>query len=127
MRKIIACFLLAATLPLLSGCDALSDLLDLPNPAREAAEAEAIGSACRHAGRSLEDCYLLHPESPKASIFAGWKAMNDYMTEHNIKDVPSVLPQEIPPPTTDATETKAAANTPPSTSVSTSQPPAPKP
>ncbi|GHT85991.1 hypothetical protein FACS1894154_07190 [Betaproteobacteria bacterium] len=126
MRK-TACILLAATLPLLSGCDALSELLDLPNPTREAAEAEAIGGACRHTGRSLEDCYLLHPESPKASIFAGWKSMNDYMTEHNIQDVPSLLPQEIPPTATAATETKSAPEAPKTTTVSTSHPPPAKP
>lgn len=99
MRKNIACLVLASTLPLLSACDMLSSLLELPDPAKEAAAAEAegqaIGSACRQTGRSLEDCYTLNPEAQKAAIFTGWKAMNDYMMEHNLKEVPSQLPPGI--------------------------------
>ncbi|MDR0702648.1 MAG: hypothetical protein LBF61_09660 [Azoarcus sp.] len=94
MRKTF-CLVLAASLPLLSACDRLAELLDIPDPARDAAEAEAegqaIGSACRQTGRSLEDCYTLNPEAQKAAIFTGWKAMNDYMMEHNLKEVPSQL------------------------------------
>ncbi|MDR2093482.1 MAG: hypothetical protein LBP58_09270 [Azoarcus sp.] len=94
------CFILAALLPLLSACDRLAELLDIPDPARDAAEAEAegqaIGSACRQTGRSLEDCYTLNPEAQKAAIFTGWKAMNDYMMEHNLKEVPSQLSSTTP-------------------------------
>jgi hypothetical protein len=137
MRKTV-CFLLAATLPLLAACDGLAELLDIPNPAKEAAEAEAIGSACRHAGRSLEDCYILNPSAPKASIFAGWKAMNDYMLENNLHEVPSVLQPEsqssppAPSPAANAAPTaglpaagSSAAGSPAArnaTSVSSSQP-----
>jgi hypothetical protein len=92
----IACLALAAALPLLSACDQLSEMLEIPNPAQEAARAEAegqaIGSACRQTGRSLEDCYVLNADAQKAAIFAGWKSMNDYMLEHNLKEVPSQLP-----------------------------------
>jgi hypothetical protein len=92
----ITCLALVAALPLLSACDQLAELLEIPNPAREAARAEAegqaIGSACRQTGRSLEDCYVLNPEAQKAAIFAGWKSMNDYMLEHSLKEVPSQLP-----------------------------------
>ncbi|MDR1423216.1 MAG: hypothetical protein LBI92_01205 [Azoarcus sp.] len=95
MRK-TACLVLAAALPLLCGCDRLGELLDIPDPAREAAQTQAdgqaIGSACRQGGRSLEDCYALNPDARKAAIFAGWKTMNDYMMEHNLKEVPSQLP-----------------------------------
>jgi hypothetical protein len=95
MRKTV-CLALAAALPLLSACDRLVELLDIPDPAKEAASAEAegqaIGSACRHSGRSLEDCYVLNSTAQKAAIFSGWKAMNDYMMEHNLKEVPSQLP-----------------------------------
>lgn len=95
MRKTIRLLLLTALLPLLSGCDQLADLLELPNPAREAAMAEAegqaIGGACRQAGRPLEDCYTLNPGAQKAAVFAGWRAMNDYMMEHKLTEVPSRL------------------------------------
>jgi len=85
------CLVLTAVLPLLSACDRLADILEMPNPAREAADAEAIGSACRQTGRSIEDCYTLNPGSRKADIFSGWKSMNDYMLERNLKEVPSVV------------------------------------
>lgn len=95
MRKTIRILLLAALLPLTTGCDQLADLLELPNPARDAAlaeaEGQAIGSACRHAGRSLEDCYVLNPSAQKAAVFAGWRSMNDYMMEHKLSEVPSQL------------------------------------
>ena len=99
--------LLFALLPLLSGCDQVAELLELPNPARDAARAEAecraIGSACRRAGRSLEDCYALNGSADKAAIFAGWRDMNDYMMEHKLEVVPSRLlpdgtPVKTPPP-----------------------------
>ncbi|MDR1661444.1 MAG: hypothetical protein LBR95_03320 [Azoarcus sp.] len=89
---------LVAVLPFLSACDRLADLLEIPDPAKDAAKAEAegqaIGSACRQTGRSLEDCYTLNPEAQKAAIFMGWRAMNDYMMEHDLKEVPSQLPLE---------------------------------
>lgn len=95
MRKLTRLLLLAALLPLTSGCEQLSDLLELPNPAREAAkieaEGQAIGSACRQTGRSIEDCYVLNPDAPKAAVFAGWRSMNDYMMEHKLTEVPSLL------------------------------------
>ena len=81
-RTIFAAVLLTAAL---SGCEELG----IPDPGKEAAraqaEGEAIGSACRHAGRALEDCYALNPTAEKAAIFAGWLSMNDYMTENNLE------------------------------------------
>ncbi|MBC9071067.1 hypothetical protein IAI53_03755 [Thauera sp. CAU 1555] len=86
-------------LPMLLGCERLADLLELPDPQKEAmiaeAEGRAIGSACRQTGRSLEDCYALNPKAPKSAVFAGWREMNDYMMEHNLQEVPSHL---IPAP-----------------------------
>lgn len=88
--------LILLLLPALAGCERVVDQLGLPDPKKEAAAAEAegkaIGSACRHAGRSLEDCYAVNPTATKASVFAGWKEMNDYMTQNNIEVVPSKLP-----------------------------------
>ena len=88
---------------LLSGCDkgdsnseAARDLSIKEGNAR------ATGSACRQAGRALEDCYILNPESDRASVFAGWKDMNDYMRENKIEDVKPVL--ERPKPSTSGAE-----------------------
>lgn len=81
-------------LAMLAGCD-----LDIPglgpDPrvlAREA-EAQAVGGACRHALRGLEDCFVLNPKSPKAMVFAGWKSMDEYMRTNKIEGSPSVLSQ----------------------------------
>ena len=102
MRKTV-CFALAAVLLPATGCDRLADMLELPNPGRDNANAEAIGSGCRQTGRSIEDCYALNPDVQKAAIFAGWKSMNGYMMENNLKEVPSVVsragtPVEPPQP-----------------------------
>lgn len=79
----------------LTGCDQVSTLLEIPDPAKDAArveaEGKAIGAACRYSGRALEDCYALNGSAPKAAIFMGWKDMNDYMMENKIEVVPSSL------------------------------------
>lgn len=94
-KRSLARLLLVASLTMTAGCDMLGELLELPNPAREReakeAEGRAVGSACRHAGRSLEDCYALNPSSEKAAVFSGWRDMNDYMMEHKLDTVPSML------------------------------------
>lgn len=60
--------------------------------ARREAEGKAVGSACRHAGRAIEDCYTLNRKADKAAVFAGWREMNDYMTENKIEVVAPSLP-----------------------------------
>ena len=104
-------------LPLLSSCDQIA-VLD-GTRAREA-DAVAVGSACRHAGRALEDCFNMNPDAPKAQVFAGWKEMNDYMTEKKIDVIaptpvkPAVKPAPkaaAPEIKTGATEGKAAGKT----------------
>jgi hypothetical protein len=74
---------------------AACDQLGLTNKSSEA-EGNAIGAACRQAGRALEDCYQLNPQAPKASIFAGWKEMNDYMTDQKLEVVRPTLPPNLP-------------------------------
>lgn len=119
LPALLARLLLVAALPLAGGCDMLSELLEIPNPAREhaimEAEGRAIGSACRHAGRSLEDCYALNPTAEKASVFAGWRDMNDYMMEHKLDTVPSRLVPGVPPAASVKSQdaTPEAAQTPP--------------
>jgi len=87
----------------LSACD----LLGIPDPAKEAerkdAEGKAIGGACRYAGRALEDCFTLNPTAQKASVFAGWKDMNDYMTQNKIE----IVKPELAPSTNAATKKSA--------------------
>ncbi len=77
---------------LLSGCE----LPGIPSPERLAAQREAegkaIGGACRHAGRAIEDCYTLNRRADKAAVFAGWREMNDYMIENKLNVVAPVLP-----------------------------------
>jgi len=77
----------------LAGCDQLG--LETPATVAAAKEAEgrAIGSACRHSGRALEDCYILNPKAQKAAVFTGWRDMDAYMRENNIEVVPSVVPK----------------------------------
>lgn len=82
---------------LLGGCERLG----IPDPSKAAAQTEAegkaIGSACRHAGRAIEDCFTLNQSASKASVFAGWKEMNDYMAENKISEVAPLLPPPAPP------------------------------
>lgn len=94
-------FLLVLMLPLLSACEMVYELLEIPDPQKQAAarqaEGAAIGGACRHTGRSLEDCYLLNPDADKAAIFTGWRDMNDYMLMNDMDIVPSRIPNPRDP------------------------------
>ena len=72
---------------LLAGCDNVEKLLADPKVAQREADAKAIGGACRHAGRALEDCFALNRKADKAAVFAGWREMNDYMRENKIEAV----------------------------------------
>jgi hypothetical protein len=94
MRPAIA--IAAVLVPLLlAGCD----MLGIESPEKVAAvrdaEGRAIGGACRHAGRAIEDCFALNRRADKAAIFAGWRDMNDYMRENKIEPV---APQEVAAP-----------------------------
>ncbi len=87
-----------ACLPLIAGCDQLMDRLNIPNPVKIEAEGKAIGSACRHAGRGLEDCYRLNPQASKPAVFEGWREMNEYMLKNNMDAVPPQIPPALPAP-----------------------------
>ncbi len=78
--------LLAAAL-LAGGCDLLGIESTQALAERREADGRAVGGACRHAGRALEDCYALNRKSDRAAVFAGWREMNDYMRENKIEDV----------------------------------------
>lgn len=72
---------------------------------RREAEGKAIGGACRHAGRAIEDCFALNKRTDKAALFAGWREMNDYMRENKIE---AVVPQ-APTPTEVAAKSEEPA------------------
>ncbi len=76
---------------LLTGCDMLG--IESPEKVAAARDAEgrAIGGACRHAGRAIEDCYTMNKRADKAAVFAGWRDMNDYMRENKMESVPAEL------------------------------------
>ena len=84
--------LLLAALAALSGCDQLGVETPAVVAAKREAEGKAIGGACRHAGRAIEDCYTLNRKADKGAVFAGWREMNDYMRENKIDAVKPELP-----------------------------------
>lgn len=77
----------------LAGCEWLG--IDDPAKLSAAKEAEgkAVGSACRHAQRAIEDCYTLNPKAQKAAVFAGWKEMDEYMRENKLEGIAPVVPR----------------------------------
>ena len=95
---------------LLAGCDMLGGALGIESPEKVAAAREAdgkaIGGACRHAGRAIEDCYALNKKADKASVFTGWRDMHDYMRENKIE---AVTPTLAAPPATQVAKATAAA------------------
>ncbi len=96
LRPTSATLVFIATL-LLAGCD-LEALLADPNVARKEADAKAVGGACRHGLRSIEDCYSLNEKAPRAAVFAGWKDMDQYMRDNKIEGVAPQGLKPTPPP-----------------------------
>lgn len=96
MRHLLHLFAVLALASALAGCDALGIESAESIAARKDAEGRALGGACRHAGRAIEDCYTLNPRADKAAIFAGWREMNDYMRENKIDEVPPQLARAKP-------------------------------
>ena len=91
----------------LAGCDQIA-VLD-GTKAREA-DGVAIGSACRQAGRAIEDCFTMNPEASKASVFAGWKEMNDYMVANKLETVNPQIARAEPAKAEAAKETAPKAD-----------------
>ena len=89
MRRTALTLCLAGAATLLSGCDALGIETATMVNARKEAEGKAIGSACRHAVRSIEDCFGGNPRASKAAVFAGWKELDEYMRENSIVGMPT--------------------------------------
>lgn len=68
----------------LAACD-IPGLGPDPKELQRIEEAKAIGGACRHALKGVEDCYLLNDKAVKSAIFEGWKDMDAYMRENKIE------------------------------------------
>jgi hypothetical protein len=79
---------LLAPLVLLAGCQLMGGEPAEVVAARKEAEGKAIGGACRHAGRAIEDCFVMNKRADKAALFAGWREMNDYMRDNKIDALP---------------------------------------
>jgi hypothetical protein len=71
---------LLAVSALLASCDALGIESGTATAARKEADGKAIGSACRHAMRAIEDCYTL------------------YMRENKIEGIAPVIPRKAAKP-----------------------------
>jgi hypothetical protein len=95
-----AVILLAAALSV-AGCDQVNQRLGLEDPVRKEArleaEGKAVGSACRHSGRAIEDCYSIYRWLAKANIYTGWMEMDAYMRENSIETIAPQLPPAPPP------------------------------
>jgi len=93
-------FILAALLGL-GGCDQVNQRLGLEDAAKKdarlEAEGKAVGSACRHSGRAIEDCYSIYRWLAKANIYTGWMEMDTYMRENSIETIVPQLPPAPPP------------------------------
>lgn len=83
-----ASFILLVLLAGLAGCDQLGIESTAAAAARREAEGKAVGGGCRHAARSVEQCYEQNKRADKAAVFAGWREMNDYMRENKIEAQP---------------------------------------
>lgn len=81
---------------LASGCDQLGIESPTVAAARRDADGKAVGAACRHAGRALEDCYTMNRKVDRAAIFAGWRDMDDYMRENKLDSVAPQVKSEPP-------------------------------
>ena len=83
------CALLAIAILGLAGCDQLGIESAKAVAERREAEGKAVGGGCRHAARSIEQCYATNKRAEKAAVFAGWREMEDYMRENKIEAVPA--------------------------------------
>lgn len=112
---------------LAAGCEQLGIEDPAKIEAAREAEGRAVGGACRHSGRALEDCYKLNAKASKAAIYAGWRDMDAYMRENNIPVVPSgsAPVKKAPPPEAAPSETAPKSGATPSSAEPPAQAPAP--
>ncbi len=77
-----------------AGCNLFGSEAAEAAAARREADGKAVGGACRHAGRAIEDCYTLNRRADKSAVYAGWREMNDYMRENKLEPVAPQLGAE---------------------------------
>lgn len=109
MSRLVPTALLALPLLLLAGCELFGGENAEQLAARKEAEGKAVGGACRHAGRAIEDCFALNKRADKAAVFAGWREMNDYMRDNKVD---TVAPQGLAPTESAAKAEPPAADAP---------------
>lgn len=92
LRRALGALSLAG-LPLLGGCQWLG--IESPETvgAAKQADGQAVGSACRHAGRAIEDCFTLNAKAPRAAVLAGWREMDEYMRENKLEAIAPTVPR----------------------------------
>lgn len=107
-------------LALLAGCDLLGTEAAEKTAALKEADGKAIGSACRHAGRAIEDCYALNAKAQRAAVFAGWREMDEYMRENKLEAVVPALdrPAAKAPDPAEPPRSEAAVAAPPAEAAS---------
>jgi hypothetical protein len=84
MRK-LKILMVAGAATMLSSCD-LSQIPGLDGKL-SLEDSKAVGAACRHSGRALEDCFVMNPNTHQSGVFEGWRDMNDYMLANEIEVV----------------------------------------
>ena len=93
MRKLLPLLVCSV---LLASCDQLGIESATVIAEKRGAEGKAIGGACRHAARAIEDCYTLNKKAEKAAVYAGWREMDDYMRENKLEPVlPVIKPEDL--------------------------------
>jgi len=90
----LRCVVALALCALLGACDMLGIESGTEVAARKESEGKAIGSACRHAMRAIEDCYTLNKKASKSAVYAG---------------IAPVVPRTPPPKPTDGEGDATAA------------------
>lgn len=114
MRPALLTPLLIAASLFMAGCDQLGIESASVLAARREADGKAVGGACRHAGRAIEDCYVLNRRADKASVYAGWREMDDYMRENKLEPVAPQIQSETQVAASQPAEAEdAAEETPP--------------
>ena len=98
---------------LLAACE-IPGLGPDPRIAQREADGKAIGGACRHALRGIEDCYRLNEKALKTAVFEGWKEMDVYMRENKIEGVApketAATPEPVEEVIVDDKKTKSVAS-----------------
>jgi len=85
IMKKLKILMVAGAATMLSSCD-LSQIPGLTGKL-SMEDSKAVGAACRHSGRALEDCFTLNPNTHQSGVFEGWRDMNDYMLANEIEVV----------------------------------------